>query len=106
MKRRDKVLGFAVLGSLQLDGIAVDIKRIPVLRGADLVVRAGEVVGLVGTNGSGKSTLLRVLATLLPRRASAVMPRRGARDAGLRSGVTHRRLRPAGSGSLSSGGQG
>ena len=33
-----------------------------VLRGADLEVRTGDRVGLVGYNGSGKSTLLRVLS--------------------------------------------
>ncbi len=49
----------------RLKGIAVDIERTLVLRGVDLVVRPGEVVGLVGPDGSGKSTLLRVLATLL-----------------------------------------
>lgn len=32
-----------------------------VLRGADLQLRSGEVVGLVGENGSGKSTLLKVM---------------------------------------------
>lgn len=33
-------------------------RRQPVLRGADLALRPGEVVGLVGENGSGKSTLM------------------------------------------------
>ena len=33
----------------------------PVVRGAALSVRAGEVVGLVGPNGAGKSTLLRAI---------------------------------------------
>jgi ABC-type glutathione transport system ATPase component len=34
----------------------------PALRGVDLVVRAGEVHGLLGPAGAGKTTLLRVLA--------------------------------------------
>jgi len=33
----------------------------PVLRGADIALRPGEVVGLVGENGSGKSTLMKIL---------------------------------------------
>ena len=43
-----------------------------VLRGANVHVSAGEVVGLLGANGSGKSTLLRILATLIrPNAGSA-----------------------------------
>ncbi len=35
------------------------------LDGVDLVVKPGEVVGLVGPNGAGKTTLIKIIATLL-----------------------------------------
>lgn len=38
-----------------------------VLRGVDLTVAPGELLGLVGPNGAGKSTLLRTLIGLVPR---------------------------------------
>ncbi|WP_435069785.1 ATP-binding cassette domain-containing protein [Haloplanus sp. C73] len=36
-----------------------------VLTGADLKIRTGEIVGIVGANGSGKSTLMNILVGVL-----------------------------------------
>jgi ABC-type multidrug transport system ATPase subunit len=44
----------------------------PVLRGADLELFPGEVVGLVGENGSGKSTLMKILVGELAADSGAV----------------------------------
>jgi putative ABC transport system ATP-binding protein len=41
-----------------------DTAPVRALRGADLVVRSGELVALMGPSGSGKSTLLNVVAGL------------------------------------------
>ena len=53
-------------------GIPPFRRPIPVLRGASLEVRAGELVGLVGENGSGKSTLMQIIVGLLKRDAGEV----------------------------------
>ncbi len=50
---------------LSLSGVGVRLGRTPVLRGLDLELVPGEVIGIRGSNGSGKTTLLRVAATLL-----------------------------------------
>ena len=47
--------------------VATTPTTIEVLKGADLEVGAGELVGLVGENGSGKSTLMQIVVGLLKR---------------------------------------
>lgn len=47
-------------------------RRLPVLRGADLELHKGEIVGLVGENGSGKSTLMKILVGSLARDAGTI----------------------------------
>ena len=46
--------------------------RYQVLRGVDLTLRPGEVVGLVGENGSGKSTIMKILVGELAAEAGTV----------------------------------
>jgi len=50
---------------IRLSGIHLTFGTTALLSGADLSVRAGDRIGLVGRNGSGKSTLLRIAAGLV-----------------------------------------
>ena len=47
---------------VELEGITKSYGPVQSLRGVDLTLRRGEVLGLVGDNGAGKSTLMKVLA--------------------------------------------
>ncbi|MDX6749019.1 ATP-binding cassette domain-containing protein [Geminicoccaceae bacterium 1502E] len=51
---------------LELKGIAKHFGAIEALRGVDMELRAGEVVGLMGDNGAGKSTLVKIIAGNFP----------------------------------------
>ena len=57
---------------VRLSGVVAGYGAAPVLAGADLELRAGEQVALLGPNGSGKTTLLRVVAGTLPPAAGRV----------------------------------
>ena len=43
-----------------------------ILKGVDLSVEPGEIVGIIGPNGAGKSTLLKVIAGLLKPKAGTI----------------------------------
>jgi lipoprotein-releasing system ATP-binding protein len=49
---------------IQATNIVKRFGDLEVLRGADLTVKAGEIVSIVGASGAGKTTLLQILGTL------------------------------------------
>jgi len=67
MDEREAVLHASAIEKSFHRGVPPRRRRIEVLKGADLEVRRGELVGLVGENGSGKSTLMKIVVGLLER---------------------------------------
>ncbi len=57
---------------LEVRDIDVFYDEFHAVQGASLMVREGEIVGLVGPNGHGKTTLLKSLCGLLPIRSGEV----------------------------------
>lgn len=50
---------------VRVEGLVKDYGRVHAVRGLDLEVRPGEVVGFLGPNGAGKTTTIRCLLGLL-----------------------------------------
>ena len=57
---------------LQVESLRVAIQNVEVLRGLDVEVADGAMVGLVGRNGAGKTTLMRSVMGHLPVRAGRI----------------------------------
>jgi lipopolysaccharide export system ATP-binding protein len=51
---------------LRACGLGKSFKRRPVVRGVDIDLRRGEVVGMLGPNGAGKTTCFYMLTGLIP----------------------------------------
>ena len=56
---------------LTVRGLAARYGKVEALHGANVVVRAGQIVTVIGANGAGKSTLLNAIMGSLPARGSA-----------------------------------
>ena len=61
---KDAVVGLALEASGLCKTYHLPHKDVPVLRGASIEVRNGELVAITGRSGAGKSTLLHVLGAL------------------------------------------
>ena len=66
--------------AVRAEGLTKSYGDVHALRGIDLTVPQGTVLGLLGPNGAGKTTAVRILTTLLPPdggSASVAGPGRG-----------------------------
>jgi branched-chain amino acid transport system ATP-binding protein len=52
--------------------VAGYIPEVDILRGMDLVLSSGEIVGIIGPNGAGKSTFVKAVFGLVPVRSGSV----------------------------------
>jgi branched-chain amino acid transport system ATP-binding protein len=58
---------------IEIDNVVAGyVPEVDILRGVDLVLGKGELVGIIGPNGAGKSTLLKALFGLIPVREGTV----------------------------------
>jgi len=58
---------------LEVRGVTKSFGPLSVLRGVDLTLHRGEVLGLIGDNGAGKSTLVKILTGLYSQDAGHIV---------------------------------
>ncbi|WP_433632521.1 ABC transporter ATP-binding protein [Halomicrococcus sp. NG-SE-24] len=66
---------------LRVEDLRVSYGEVTALRGVDLHVQAGEIVGVIGPNGAGKSTLADAVSGHLPYEGSVTYRGREVADA-------------------------
>lgn len=71
--RQGEVLNATGIVKAYSKGIWPRTRHLEVLKGANIALRPGEIVGLVGENGSGKSTLMKILVGSIDRDAGTVV---------------------------------
>lgn len=58
---------------LTADGVVAGYEpEVDILKGVDVVVEQGEIVGMIGPNGAGKSTFIKTVFGLVPTRSGRV----------------------------------
>ena len=72
--------------AISVRGVKVSFGKKAILKGLDLDVYRGEVLGFVGPSGSGKSVLTRVILGLAPKQAGSIQVL-GQNLEGLRAGA-------------------
>jgi ABC-2 type transport system ATP-binding protein len=78
-------------------GLAKSFGRREVVRGVDIEVRSGEIVGFLGPNGAGKTTVMKMITGLLARDAGEVEllgVRDGFKDPRVRSRIGYLQEKP------------
>jgi ABC-2 type transport system ATP-binding protein len=68
------------LAEILVTGLRKRLGRVQALRGVDLALEAGELVGLVGADAAGKTTLLRCIAGLYNPSSGTVLPGLAGQD--------------------------
>ncbi|MBA4022763.1 MAG: ABC transporter ATP-binding protein [Gordonia sp.] len=60
------------INAIEVADLRMSYRGVDALKGIDLVVPAGTVMGLLGPNGAGKTTTVKIIATLLAPTSGAV----------------------------------
>ena len=58
-------MGAKVNNVFEISKITKSFKNKQILKGVDLIVNRGDIIGLLGLNGEGKSTLIKIILGIL-----------------------------------------